>query len=166
MTKLLGILAAFMMTAGLAKAADAKAGKASYDKACKSCHGVSGEPNAAIAKSLKLEMRHLGAREVQALSDAELKKIVTDGVGKMRPVKSVTGAAAHDVVAYMRTFKHEDPHSLAVRSRGKHRSSRDRQRDGQVPLPPERESSVCGPANNQLRAAGIGHSRKLGGDRG
>ena len=105
MTKLHGILIASMMTAGLAAAADAKAGKASYDKACKSCHGATDEPNAAIAKSLKVEMRHLGAKEVQALSDAELKTIFTAGTGKMKPVKSVTGPAVDDVIAYLRTFK-------------------------------------------------------------
>ena len=105
MTKLLGILIAFTMTAGVTAAADAKAGKTSYDKACKSCHGATGEANAAIAKSLKVEMRHLGAKEVQALSDADLKTIVTAGQGKMKPIKSVAGAAADDVVAYMRTFK-------------------------------------------------------------
>ena len=104
MTKLLGILMTLMLAAGVA-AADAKAGKASYDKACKSCHGAAGEPNAAIAKSLKVEMRHLGAKEVQALSDAELKTIFTAGTGKMKPVKSVTGPAVDDVIAYLRTFK-------------------------------------------------------------
>ena len=101
MTKLLGIL----LTAGIAMGAEAKAGKASYDKACKSCHGANGEPNAAIAKAMKVEMRHLGAKEVQSLSDAELKTMITSGKGKMKPIKSVTGAALDDVVAYMQTFK-------------------------------------------------------------
>ena len=105
MTKLLRILMTLMLAAGVAAAADAKAGKASYDKACKSCHGATGEANAAIAKSLKVEMRHLGAKEVQALSDAELKSILAAGKGKMKPVKSVTGAGVDDVIAYMRTFK-------------------------------------------------------------
>ena len=101
MTKLLGILIA----AGIAMGADTKAAKASYDKACKSCHGAMGEPNAAIAKAMKVEMRHLGAKEVQALSDGELKTMITSGKGKMKPVKSVTGAGVDDVIAYMRTFK-------------------------------------------------------------
>ena len=38
-------------------AGDATAGKAAYDKACKSCHGADGTPNAAIAKSMKVEMK-------------------------------------------------------------------------------------------------------------
>jgi mono/diheme cytochrome c family protein len=105
MTKLLVVLITSILTAGLTAAADAKAGKVSYDKACKSCHGMTGQPNAAIAKATKAEMRHLGSKEVQALSDAEMKKIITDGHGKMKPVKTVSGAAVDDVVAYMRTFK-------------------------------------------------------------
>ena len=86
-------------------AGDATAGKAVYDKACKSCHGADGTPNAAIAKSMKVEMQHLGDPAVQGLSDDELKAIVTSGKGKMKPVRSVNGKAADDVVAYMRTLK-------------------------------------------------------------
>jgi mono/diheme cytochrome c family protein len=94
------------LTAGLALGAgDATAGKAVYDKACKSCHGADGTPNAGMAKSLKVEMKHLGSPEVQASSDEALKKAITEGQGKMKPVKSVSGKAADDVVAYMRTLK-------------------------------------------------------------
>ena len=91
---------------GLALAAgDAAAGKAVYDKACRSCHGTDGTPNAGIAKSMKVEMKHLGSAEAQAPGDEDLKKIITAGQGKMKPVKSVSGKAADDVVAYMRTLK-------------------------------------------------------------
>jgi cytochrome c553 len=86
-------------------AGDATAGKAAYDKACKSCHGADGTPNAAIAKSMKVDMKHLGSAEVQALSDDDLKKAITEGQGKMKPVKSVSAKAADDIVAYMRTLK-------------------------------------------------------------
>jgi mono/diheme cytochrome c family protein len=104
MTKILGILIASTLATCLT-AADTKAGNAAYDKACRSCHGADGTPNAAIAKALKVDMRHLGAKEVQSQSDAELKAAITEGKGKMKPVKSVTGAAIDDVVAYIRTFK-------------------------------------------------------------
>jgi cytochrome c553 len=98
----------FMMSigaAGIAAAADVKAGKTAYDKACRSCHGATGEPNAAIAKALKVEMRHLGAKEVQDRSDAELKKMITEGVGKMKPVKALADTDVDNVIAYMRTLK-------------------------------------------------------------
>ena len=102
------LLIVFMMSigaAGISTAADAKAGKVSYDKACRSCHGATGEPNAAIAKALKAEMRHLGSKEVQARSDAELKKMITEGVGKMKPVKTLSDSDVDNVIAYMRTLK-------------------------------------------------------------
>src|SRR5690348_12381492 len=75
----------------LMAAGDAAAGKAVYDKACKSCHGANGTPNAAIAKSMKVQMAPLGDPEVQKLSDDELKAAITNGKGKMKPIKSVSG---------------------------------------------------------------------------
>src|SRR5713226_10150438 len=92
------------LPAGLALA-DATAGKAVYDRACKSCHGASGAANPAIAKMMKVEMKDLGSAEVQAHSDADLKKVITDGQGKMKPIKTVMGKDIDDVIAYVRTLK-------------------------------------------------------------
>jgi mono/diheme cytochrome c family protein len=98
------LLIASLLLASAALAADATKGKASYDKSCKSCHGATGAPNPGIAKSMKVEMKDLGSAEAQALSDADMKKAITDGMGKMKPV-AAAGPAADDVVAYIRTFK-------------------------------------------------------------
>src|SRR5207247_1366389 len=69
--------------AGLAWAAgDAAAGKAVYDKACRSCHGADGAGNANIAKMMKVEMESLASAGVQARSDADLKKVIEEGKGK------------------------------------------------------------------------------------
>lgn len=96
----------FMAAAAAAcLAADAKAGQAAYDKSCKSCHGADGTPNANIAKMMKVEMKDLKSAEVQAMSDADLKAIIVNGKGKMRPVATVTGNAVDDVVAYVRSLK-------------------------------------------------------------
>jgi predicted CXXCH cytochrome family protein len=97
-----------MMLAALAAGAafaDAKAGQAVYDKSCKSCHGADGTPNPAIVKMMKVDIHDLKSAEVQAHSDADLKKVVTDGQGKMKPIASVTGASLDDVVAYVRSLK-------------------------------------------------------------
>ena len=101
------LAALFLLTAWTASsfAADAKAGKAAYDKSCKSCHGVSGAPNPAIAKIMKVEMKDLGSADVQSMSDGDLSKVVTEGKGKMKAVKTVSGSAAEDVIAYIRTLK-------------------------------------------------------------
>ncbi len=105
MRTILTILTVTGLSATAVLAADAKAGKAGYDKSCKSCHGPDGTPNAAIEKMMKVEMRDLKSSEVQALSDADLKKAITDGQGKMKPVKTVTGAEVDNVVAYVRSLK-------------------------------------------------------------
>ena len=93
------------MSVCLGSAADAKAGKTVYDKSCKSCHGPDGAGNPGVAKMMKVEIKDLKLPEVQATSDDEMKKIVTDGKGKMKPVATVTGAAVDNVVAYIRSLK-------------------------------------------------------------
>ena len=93
------------LSAGAGLAADAKAGHALYDKSCKSCHGADGAPNAGVAKMMKVEMKDLKSAEVQAMSDADLKKSITDGKGKMKPVKTLSSGDADNVVAYVRSLK-------------------------------------------------------------
>jgi mono/diheme cytochrome c family protein len=93
------------ISAACAMAADAKAGQAIYDKSCKSCHGPDGAPNAGVAKMMKVEMKDLKSADVQSMSDADLKKVITEGKGKMKPIHSVTGADADNVVAYVKTLK-------------------------------------------------------------
>src|SRR3989304_2759204 len=73
----------------LAQQGDAKAGKAIYDKQCATCHSADGTPKEAIAKMLKAEIPHLGSKEVQAKSDGDLLKVITEGYEKMKPVKGV-----------------------------------------------------------------------------
>ena len=97
-----------LVTLALAAAASAvqaaDAGKAAYDKSCKTCHGADGTANPAIAKMMKVDMRSLQSPEVQAESDDEMKKIIVDGKGKMRPMPSLAGSAG-EIVAYVRSLK-------------------------------------------------------------
>lgn len=96
---------AILLVPALSCAADVAAGKTAYEKACKNCHGADGTPNAAVAKMMKVEMAHLGAASVKAKPDADHKKAITEGVGKMKPIKSVAPADVDNIVAYMKTFK-------------------------------------------------------------
>jgi hypothetical protein len=50
-------------------------------------------------------MTDLKSPEFQAMSDDDIKKIVMNGKGKMRPVTTVTGPALDNVVAYVRGLK-------------------------------------------------------------
>ena len=105
MRTIIASMALAALFSGPALAADVKAGQAAYDKSCKSCHGADGTANPAIAKMMKVDVKDLKSAEVQSRSDADLKKVITDGQGKMKPIASVTGSSADDVVAYIRTLK-------------------------------------------------------------
>lgn len=85
--------------------ADAKAGKTAYDRACKSCHGADGAANPAIAKMMKVEMKDLKSAEIQGMPNDAIAKVIMEGKGKMMAVKSVTGPAVDNVVAYVKTLK-------------------------------------------------------------
>ena len=99
------IFATLVMVTPTFAAGDAAAGKEVYSKKCASCHGTAGEGKESIAKSLKVEMRNLGAKEVQAATDADLKKTILQGKGKMKGVTGIDEKAADDIVAYLRTLK-------------------------------------------------------------
>jgi mono/diheme cytochrome c family protein len=88
----------------LSGAADVAAGKEAFLKKCASCHGPAGEGKDAVAKMLKVTLAHLGSKEVQARSDADLKKIPLEGTGKMKAVKDVDPQMADDIVAFIRTL--------------------------------------------------------------
>lgn len=95
---------ALLLTGCAAWAADAKAGQSVYARACRSCHGADGAPSAAVAKMLKVEMRDLKV-VLGSLSDADTRKIIVEGKGKMVATKGVAGADLDNVIAYLRTLK-------------------------------------------------------------
>jgi len=102
---LLGLVLALVIAPVLWAGGNAEAGKAVYDKKCASCHAKDGAGNPGIAKALKVELRHLGSKEVQALKDEELKKFITDGTEKKKPVKGLSDDEIANVIAYVRTLK-------------------------------------------------------------
>lgn len=104
---LLVVAAVFLVGAQMARAqgGDATAGKAVFDKSCDTCHAADGSPKEAIAKMLKVEMKHLGAAEVQARSDDDMKKVILDGYQKMKAVKGLADKDVANVIAFVRTLK-------------------------------------------------------------
>ena len=100
----IGIITTLLWTAPVF-AADAAAGKEVYSKKCASCHGSGGEGNEKLAKMLKVDIPPLGSKEAQAKSDADLKKAILEGTGKMKSVAGIDAKAADDLVAYLRTLK-------------------------------------------------------------
>ena len=93
------------LLAGVSLMAADHPGKATYDKACKSCHMADGSGNQKIAQMMKVTLRPLGSKEVQAKSDADLKNAITKGTGKMKQVTSLTAKQVDEVVGFLRTLK-------------------------------------------------------------
>lgn len=91
-------------TYGMAWAADAEAGKTVYGAKCKICHAADGQGNPAMSKVLKVDIKPLTDPEVQSMSEADIKKIITEGKGKMKPV-TVAGADLDNVAAYVKSMK-------------------------------------------------------------
>lgn len=100
------INAALVLTAvaGIVTAADAHAGQGLYEKSCKACHGNDGQGNPGLAKAMNVTIPDLRSSEVQTKTDAQIKKVISEGKGKMRPVTSISADQAQDVIAYIRTL--------------------------------------------------------------
>ncbi len=85
-------------------AADTAAGKDLYGKKCASCHGANGEGKEAIAKMFNVEMKPLTSKEVLSKTDADLKKVMLEGSGKMKAVRDLDAKGAEDITAYLRSL--------------------------------------------------------------
>ena len=85
--------------------AGAPEGKPIFAAKCQACHGPNGEGKPAIAKMFNVTMHPLGSKEIQAKSDADFKKTITAGQGKMKAVAGLTDAQVDDAVAFVRTLK-------------------------------------------------------------
>ena len=99
----IGILS-FVALLGLAYAG-APEGKTIFAAKCQSCHGPNGEGKPAIAKMFNVTMHPLGSKEIQAKSDADFKKTITAGQGKMKAVTGLDEKQVGDVIAFVRTLK-------------------------------------------------------------
>lgn len=90
----------------LAQKGDASAGEAIFAKSCSICHGKDGNtPNAAVGKMLKVQIPQLGSSEIQAKSDDAIKKIITEGYQKMKPIKGLNDKDVSNVIAFVHTLK-------------------------------------------------------------
>lgn len=98
------LMASLIACVGFAYAGGSE-GKTVYTSKCQGCHGPNGEGKAAIAKMFNVTMPALGSKEIQAKSDADFKKTITEGHGKMKPVTGVDTQQVTDVIAFVRTLK-------------------------------------------------------------
>jgi mono/diheme cytochrome c family protein len=85
--------------------ADAKAGKATYDKLCVSCHGADGKGNPAMAKAMGEKALNIVGKDTQSKKDDQLLKVITEGAGKMPASgKNLSKQEQTDVLSYTRSL--------------------------------------------------------------
>ena len=102
---LLGGALVMFAASSSAWSAEAKAGKATYDKLCVSCHGADGKGNPAMAKVMGEKALNIVAKDVQAKKDDELLKVIVDGQGKMPASgKNLNNQEQKDVLSYTRSL--------------------------------------------------------------
>jgi mono/diheme cytochrome c family protein len=101
----IAVLLGVALTLPAAGAGDATAGKGVYTNKCRICHGADGEGATGYAKAMGLEPAQLSSDRVQKKTDAELKKIILEGSGKMKPIKGVSDIDIDNVIAYVRNFR-------------------------------------------------------------
>ena len=102
------VLAGLWVVLGLvtpAWSAEAKAGKATYDKLCVSCHGADGKGNPAMTKVLGEKELNIVTKEASKKKDEELLKVITDGRGKMPASgKGLSKQEQRDLLTYVRSL--------------------------------------------------------------
>ena len=85
--------------------AETKAGKATYDKLCVSCHGADGKGNPAMAKVMGEKELNVVDKDTQAKKDADLLKVIVEGAGKMPASgKGLNPQEQKDVLSYTRSL--------------------------------------------------------------
>jgi len=98
------LLLILMISPSVFAAGNAEAGKEVYTKRCVTCHAADGNGNDKLAKVLNVTIPPLSSKDVQALSDDDLKKGIVEGKGKMKPVKDLSNADVTNVIAFIRSL--------------------------------------------------------------
>ncbi|MGA8367402.1 MAG: c-type cytochrome [Candidatus Acidiferrales bacterium] len=82
---------------------NAAQGKATFQERCAVCHGADASGHTAIAKALGT-IPDYRSNTVQSLTDAQIRVVITDGKGKMPPVKGVSATEIKNLIAFIRSL--------------------------------------------------------------
>ena len=81
----------------------AQDGAATYKAKCAMCHGPTGTPSPAMAKSMGI--KPASDPSMKALTIAQVEAAVKSGKGKMKPVVGLSDAQVSAVAAYFKSLK-------------------------------------------------------------
>jgi mono/diheme cytochrome c family protein len=87
-----------------AEKGDVAKGKELFQNRCAVCHGSAGEGKEAMGKVFGVKIPVLSSKEVQFLSDSNLKTTVLKGRGKMQAV-ALSDQEILDAIAFLRSLK-------------------------------------------------------------
>jgi len=95
------LVVALLLISSAAIAGAQNPGKNIFTSKCSICHGPDGSGKTQMGKSLKIADLH--SADVQKMSDADLKTVITNGKNKMPPFKGkLTDAQMDQVISYIR----------------------------------------------------------------
>jgi mono/diheme cytochrome c family protein len=95
----LAVVIALAGTVGFAQSA----GEATYKAKCQMCHGATGTPSPAMAKSMGI--KPASDPEIKKLTVAQIEAAIKSGKGKMKPVAGLSDAQVKDSAAYFHSLK-------------------------------------------------------------
>jgi mono/diheme cytochrome c family protein len=99
---LLGLLAFPCTLAG--SQGNATAGKAVFMNQCSVCHGADASGRTPVAKSLGVAIPDYRSKQVQSLSDPDIRRVITEGKGSMPPVGNLSEGDITNLIAFIRSF--------------------------------------------------------------
>jgi cytochrome c6 len=94
------LAATVLLACGMSFADD---GAATYKSKCAMCHGATGTPNPAMAKSMGI--KPVSDPDMKALTVDQIVSAIKNGKGKMHPVAGLTDPQVKDVAAYFKSLK-------------------------------------------------------------
>ena len=83
---------------------DEAAGKELFMNQCSVCHGADASGKTAMAKSLGATIQDFRSKQVQSLTDLDIRRVITEGKGIMPPLGDLGTGNFTNLIAYIRSF--------------------------------------------------------------
>lgn len=83
------------------------AGKAVFMDQCSVCHGADASGKTAMAKSLGATIPDFRSKQVQSLTDPDIRRVITEGKGTMPPLGNLGAGNFANLIAFIRSLSVE-----------------------------------------------------------
>lgn len=111
----LALLAVFALPWTLnAQEGDVTAGKTVFMEHCSLCHGANASGKTPMAQSLNVTIPDYRSETIHNLTDADIRKVITEGKGTMPPVPNLGAEDITNTIAFIRSFPLEQSEAAIV----------------------------------------------------